>query len=239
MDYILDTHTHTLASGHAYNTILEMAQAAAKKGLKFLGITDHAKMMPESCGDFYFNNLKVVPREMFGIQIGLGVELNICDYNGHVDMSRDLLEKMDVTIASFHTPCIDPATKELHTQALLQVLQNPYINIIGHPDDGRYLVDYNAIVKGAKEHHKLLELNNNSLNPKGFRLNTRENDAEMLRKCMEYDQPVIIGSDAHWMDDIARHDFADEVIEEVGFPKRLIVNYDLDLFYSYCPKLRK
>ena len=46
MDLILDTHTHTIASGHAYNTINEMVRSAADKGLKLLGITDHAPMMP-------------------------------------------------------------------------------------------------------------------------------------------------------------------------------------------------
>ena len=44
----LDTHTHTLASGHAYSTISEMIDAAAQKGLKLLGITEHAPAMPGS-----------------------------------------------------------------------------------------------------------------------------------------------------------------------------------------------
>ncbi len=39
MDYLLDVHTHTIASGHAYNTIMEMAKAGFDKGLKLLGIT--------------------------------------------------------------------------------------------------------------------------------------------------------------------------------------------------------
>ena len=42
----IDTHTHTLASGHAYNTMNEMAKAAADKGLKGLAITEHAPEMP-------------------------------------------------------------------------------------------------------------------------------------------------------------------------------------------------
>ena len=42
MNDILDLHTHTLASGHAYNTIMEMAAAAKDAGLQFLGITEHA-----------------------------------------------------------------------------------------------------------------------------------------------------------------------------------------------------
>ena len=54
----IDTHTHTLASGHAYNTLNEMAQAAADKGLKGLAITEHAPEMPGTCHLFYFQKFK-------------------------------------------------------------------------------------------------------------------------------------------------------------------------------------
>ncbi len=43
MEFTLDLHTHTVASGHAYSTVQEMAKAAADKGLKLLGITEHAQ----------------------------------------------------------------------------------------------------------------------------------------------------------------------------------------------------
>ena len=58
----LDVHTHTLASGHAFSTLQEMAQAAADKGLKLLGITDHAPSIPGSSDPIYFRNLYVVPK---------------------------------------------------------------------------------------------------------------------------------------------------------------------------------
>ena len=74
-EYIIDTHTHTIASGHAYNTILEMAKAASEKGIKILGITDHSKAMPDASGDFYFMNLKAMDREAYGVELLLGVEL--------------------------------------------------------------------------------------------------------------------------------------------------------------------
>lgn len=54
MKFIADTHSHTLASGHAYSTIKEMAAAAEAKGLKALAITEHAPKMPGTCGLFYF-----------------------------------------------------------------------------------------------------------------------------------------------------------------------------------------
>ena len=62
MKFIADTHSHTLASGHAYSTITEMAAAAAAKGLEVLALTEHAPEMPGTCGLFYFQNLDVVPR---------------------------------------------------------------------------------------------------------------------------------------------------------------------------------
>ena len=52
MNFVLDTHTHTVASGHAYCTIREMAKAASEKGLELLGITEHGPMMPGSCHEF-------------------------------------------------------------------------------------------------------------------------------------------------------------------------------------------
>jgi len=55
-NYFADMHTHTIASGHAYSTIKEMAEAAQEKGIKLLGITEHSKNMPGSCHDIYFAN---------------------------------------------------------------------------------------------------------------------------------------------------------------------------------------
>ena len=79
---VLDLHTHTLVSGHAYCSLREMAKAAADKGLEVLGITEHAPAMPGTCHKYYFENLKIVPREMYGIQLLLGSEVNIWMHRG-------------------------------------------------------------------------------------------------------------------------------------------------------------
>ena len=105
MKIVLDTHAHTIASGHAYNTIKEMAQAAAEKGLEAIALTEHAPKMPGSCHDFYFQNLKVVPRVQCGVKLFLGTEANIMDEHGTVDLPDGVLEKLDLVIASIHPPC--------------------------------------------------------------------------------------------------------------------------------------
>ena len=158
------TYSH-IASGHAYSTIREMAKSASEKGLELLGITEHSMKMPGTCQLFYFENLKVVDRKMYGVELYMGAELNIMDYEGHVDMGEKTLEKMDIVIASMHIPCIKPGTREENTNAYLEVMKNPYLHIIGHPDDARYEVDYLALVQSAKEHRVLLEVNNNSWIP--------------------------------------------------------------------------
>ena len=53
MKFVLDAHTHTIASGHAYSTLLENVNYAAEKGLELVGITDHAPAMEGSFGSAY------------------------------------------------------------------------------------------------------------------------------------------------------------------------------------------
>ena len=62
MKILLDVHTHTVASGHAFSTLQEMVRTAADKGLQILGITEHTGGIPGTCSPIYFRNLPVVPR---------------------------------------------------------------------------------------------------------------------------------------------------------------------------------
>lgn len=104
MKDILDLHTHTIASGHAYNTLYEMAQAAADKGLAVYGCSEHAPSMPGTCHEFYFTNFKVLPRVIRGVPVLMGAELNILDFEGHVDLDEYYLKRSDYAVASLHTP---------------------------------------------------------------------------------------------------------------------------------------
>ena len=233
MEVKIDTHTHTLASGHAYCTIKEMAKAAADKGLEILGITEHAPEMPGTCHSFYFHNLKVVPRQMYGIELLLGAEVNIMNEEGQVDLKEKEIRKMDVVIASLHLPCMAPGTKTQNTNAYLNAMKNPYVNIIGHPDDGRYEIDYRALVEGAKTYGKVLEINNHSLAPDCFRQNARENDMVILELCREYQVPVIMGSDAHFDSYIGEFPYAEALLEETDFPKELVLNRSASAIAGY------
>jgi putative hydrolase len=229
MKFVLDTHTHTLASGHAYCTIKEMVAYAAEMGLEGIAITDHAPEMPGSCHKFYFHNIKIMPRKMSGIDVLFGSEVNIMDEEGTVDLHEKILGEMDIVIASIHPPCFGESRGiEGNTKAVVNAMKNPGIDIIGHPDDGRYELDYEVIVDMAKATGTLLEINNSSIRPGGFRKNTYENARKILELCKEKEVMVVLGSDAHVDVEIADTTYSSKVVREVGFPEELIANTSLE-----------
>ena len=238
-EYLVDMHTHTVASGHAYNTINEMAHAAAQAGLEILGITEHSMTMPGTCHEFYFQNLKNACRNVEGVELCLGVELNIIDYNGRIDLSEHLLREMDVVVASIHNNIgyESGSTKE-NTNAIIGAIKNPLVNIIGHPDDSRISLDYEEIVLASKEFGTLLEINNSSLTPGSFRVEPEKNDLKILELCKKYHVPIIIGSDAHSIDKVANHEFAMILIEQIDFPDELILNYYPERLKPYINKYK-
>lgn len=230
---VLDVHTHTIVSGHAYSTLQEMILSAQNKGLKLLGVTEHTNNMPGTCSEIYFYNFKVIPRQKDNLLIRMGAEINIIDFNGTLDLSEKALSKIDYGIASLHDLCINPGTQEENTAAIINAMQNPKVKIIGHPDNGYYPVNYEKLALAAKKYHVLLELNNSSINPQGERLNSRENMKTMIKYCMQYETDMIINSDAHIADDVGNHRYVHELLTELNVPSTLIVNTSVDKFHKY------
>lgn len=134
---------------------------------------------------------------------------------------------MDYVIASLHVPCVKAGTREENTNALIGAMKNPYVKIIGHPDDDRFPLDYEKLVKAAAKEKVALEVNNSSFSPRTGRLNADKNLPVMLSFCKKYKVPVIVDSDAHIFYDIGNLDRAKEMLEACEFPKKLILNTKL------------
>ncbi|WP_405729997.1 phosphatase [Anaerotignum sp.] len=226
MKLLIDTHTHSVASGHAYSTVDENLRWAAQKGLELVALTDHAPGMKETTGHAYFANLHILPRELHGVRLLKGIELNIMDFDGRVDMDEKVLSRLDLGIASLHMPCIQPGSRKENTRALLKVMENPYVDIIGHPGDPRYDVDYKEVFRQARETGTTLEINNASLVPGGFRDGSQENVKAILQMSMEEGIPVVLGSDAHFYTSVGDFSYALALLKEVGFPAELVLNTD-------------
>lgn len=231
--YKLDMHTHTVSSGHAYSTVTENAEYAASIGLEMIGMTDHGPKMPGSCSYLHFLNIRVLPEYIKGVRVLKGVELNILDGNGKVDLPERLLKNMDIAIASLHLPCIDPKSQEDFTQPLVNVIKNPYVNIIGHPGDPRYPIDIRELVSKARDYNTLLEINNSSLDPNGSRAGGENIIKNIIKECKRQDMPIILGSDAHYMTSVGDFSNIERLLEEVQMPEELIINTDSKAFMDF------
>lgn len=113
----LDVHTHTIASGHAYSSLSEMVAGAKEKDIKLLGIVEHDQGIPGTCAPIYFKNLDVIPREIEGIKLLLGIEINILDHQGRLSITEDLYDYVDYCMAGIHLHCYEAGTlKKIHGQ---------------------------------------------------------------------------------------------------------------------------
>jgi len=237
MKYALDVHTHTIASGHAYSTLMENAKAASEKGIKVLGTTEHGITMPHSPHIWYFHNYKVLPREMYGVTMLYGTEANIIDYNGNLDMDDITLELMDIVIGSIHDVAYKIGSIQENTKAFINVIENGKVNIIGHLGNPEVPVDYEKIVKCAKENDVLIEINNSSFTTS--RVGSYGNCTEIALLCKKYNAKLIINSDAHFCTLIVEFTESICMLESIDFPEELIINKDPNEFLLRLKKKGK
>ncbi len=229
MDYVLDTHIHTISSGHAYSTLTENAAAAREAGMRLIAITDHGPMTPGSANYLYFLNFKAVPRFVVGVEILAGVELSMLNDKGDLDLGNDVLRHLDLVIASFHGVCMEPIGVDGHTRALVNTMKNPYVRVIGHLCDPTYPFHVEEVVRAAKETGTIIELNNNCLKPGSRRLD-REAALHMYRLCNELNVHMVAASDAHYHAGVGKLDHAKAFADEAGIKEELILNTNLERF---------
>lgn len=225
MNYTSDLHTHTVVSGHAYSTLLENAKHCAKNNIKVLGVSDHGPEMPGAPHEWYFGNLKVVPRYIDGVLILRGCEANILNEAGEIDLSQYQKEMLDYMIASLHEAVFPPnKSEEETTQSILNAIDsNPKIEILGHLGNPNYKINYEAVIKKAKEKDIIVEINNSSLTGKS-RAGSGDNCKTVAELCKKYKTKVIMTSDAHICFDIGQFQFSEELLSKVDMPEELVMN---------------
>lgn len=220
---IADLHTHTLVSNHAYNTITEMARKGAELGLAAMAVTDHGPAMPDGPHDWYFANLlQELPFVMEGIPVLKGVEANILDKNGKMDLAQQELEFFDWVIASIHSPLLPTHLSKKEANYLWScIAENPWVDLIGHSEMPAYEYDYFELTKLFAKYHKVVELNANSCT---WRPQGAENMRKLALACKENGTSVAVNSDAHSIYRLGQTRNIFTMLEEIDFPLELVIN---------------
>lgn len=192
-----DFHTHTDASdGHS--SLEEMVLSAENLGYKFIAITEHSSSLKVANGldekRFSDRNREIdsLNEKMDDIAILKGVELEILK-GGALDLSRTVLEEMDVVIGALHQGVSDDI--KVNTERLVTAIESDMIQILAHPT-GRligsregYRIDFDQIFQVCEDRKVALEIN-------GYP--TRSDlPCDLVKKAKSYKVDFALGSDAH------------------------------------------
>ena len=246
-----DTHTHTLASGHAYSTIEENLRAGKEQGLELVGITDHFSSFFVPSTDFacfgFFINKKALPEVWHGVRLLFGAEVDIIDLKGNLfghdlyipypnkngvklTYEEGILNRLDYLIASVHYKDFAAnSTVVENTELYIKALEHENVKILGHIGRSGLEFDIDEVVKAAKSLNKMIEINEASF---GHGETVRERCLKVALACAKYGTKIAVNSDAHSSFEIGKYPNTEHFLDEIGFPVELIGNKDAETFLS-------
>jgi len=235
MKFVVDTHTHTVASTHAYSTILENVEYAKKNGMKMIGFTDHSHGGQDGAHPWHFGNLKIIPQNINDIRVIKGVEANIINDKGDLDIDEQNrfsyeYDKLELVIASIHGDYEFPNTKEYHTNAYVGAAKNPRVKILGHPDDKKYDYDVETVVRACKENNTAIELNDSSLRKGRADLGRVK---QILEACKNFGTYIACGTDAHFAPEVGNFKETHRLLDDCKFPEELVLNTSVEKMLGF------
>jgi len=192
-----DVHMHTTETD-GKDDLPTMAAAAAGQGLAYIAVTEHSKSLAmangldEARAAAHAARIRALDAEGIGIRLLAGIECDIKP-DGALDLADDCLEELDLVVASVHSAFNQD--RQQMTDRLLRALDNPHVDILGHPT-GRlilrrepYQFDVDAVVGAAAREGVALEINSQV-----DRLDLNDVHARLAR---ERGARIVISSDAH------------------------------------------
>lgn len=224
-DIKADLQTHSNWSDGKL-TMLEMARAAARRGIQVIAFTDHSVSLGVT-GGLSMDDHKKQAAEIKKIQKQLGDEILVLHAteveikaDGTLDYPDEFLASLDLVLASLHTSLRQP--REKVTERLLNAIRNPHVDIIGHPT-GRLIperegadLDMDAVLNAAAETGVALEIN---AHPARLDL-----DDVYARRARELGIPISINTDSHSEEDFDNLFYGVAIARRAWLTKADVIN---------------
>ena len=219
-----DLHVHSIWSdGRA--SIIELAQAARSMGYEYIALSDQSPSVGIAGGigrEKMEEKIEAVAEandSLEGITVLMGAEVDI-KADGSLDYPDDLLERMDVVIASVHMA--QQQKERTITGRLISAIENENVDIIGHPT-GRIInqrepsdMDFHAVLEAAARAGTALEIN---AHPSRLDLNDVN-----ARAAKEMGVQMSINSDAHDAGQLLNMKYGINVARRAWLEKKDIIN---------------
>lgn len=226
LDIKIDTHVHTTASGHAYSVLSDYIRIAKERNIEMFALTDHGPKMPGGPHFYHLGNQTEIPRIIDGVEVLRGAEANIISYDGEIDIPDMVLERLDIVLASLHTPCINPSDIETNTKALIHTMESGKVDVIGHSGNTLYPINIDKFVRSAVDNNVLIEINSGSF--AGSRAKCLNNCIEIAKSAKKHGAYITTGSDSHIHYRLCEFNKIYEILQMIDFPEELIITTSKD-----------
>lgn len=241
MKIFADYHTHSTYSGDAKGTIKKNVEAAKKKGLRELAITDHG---PKHL--WYGVNkkeVKTIRKEIdkinslnTDIEVKFGLEANIIGTDGTIDVDEEIKKELDILLAGFHfgsipdkliegtkvqiynilsplLPSVERKSRVINTKSVIEAMYKNDIDILTHPG-AKASIDTKEVAKAAVQNDTALEINSSH----------GHMTVEYIKIAMKEGAKFVISSDAHKPEDIGNVEKGINRAIEAGLSVDSIIN---------------
>ncbi|UUV18217.1 PHP domain-containing protein [Fusobacteria bacterium ZRK30] len=232
MNFLIDMHTHTNTTPHAYSSLEENIRAGKKRGIKIIANTMHGPYLQDSPHWWAIANQRTLPDYVDGVRVLKSVEANVVNIDGELDINDKIIEICDIIIGGFHSipEYGDTGDINKNTKAIINVIQNNVVDILVHLGNPEFPIDYEKVVIAAKKHNVAIEINNGSLTTS--RAGSKPNCEKIMELCFKYKPYISLGSDAHFSTLIGEFS---EAIELIGtYNKELILNTNEDKLKEFA-----
>ncbi len=222
----VDFHTHTHFSHCGIHSHLEILNQAKALGMKGVAVTDHGPALKGRVSPTLFDRFQCPVK---GLRFFKGMECNVLNEQGEIDLPQHLIPYMDIVLVGIHFNIQEGLGQEAYTQMLLNVLaRNPAVDVITHPNDEKYPVDFVALAKAAKQYGAALELNNSkSLLKRDDPAVTRA----LVKACQQEECLLAVGSDMHAIQELGLDEAVQPYLKD--FPQALIVNAKAETAFQF------
>lgn len=211
-----DFHIHTTYSD-GNGTTIAVVEAAEARGLEVVALTDHGPEhtygTPRGRLAQMLQDIQLA-RENAGIRVLTGIEANVIDTSGSIDLDEEFTKELDLLVVGIHKlegVAVDVARAYL--EAATKAIERQKVDVFAHPFYlHEYLVpslppeDLEAFVKLAAERGVAMELN----------LKYRTPDRDFLRLCLSEGVKLSVGTDAHTVAEVGKIDWMLSMLYRVG-----------------------
>jgi len=230
-----DLHVHTLFSQCGIHTALEILARANEIGLKGIAITDHGPALPdERINSPFFERFKSPYPDLIFLK---GMECNLADADGKIDIPLRFKSCMDVVLLGIHPNTPTGLSVSAYTDMLIAAIEkNPCVDIITHPNDPNYPVDYKRLATAAKAAGAALELNNSKIL---YARAETQSAIDLVTVCRDEGCKMAVNSDTHAIHELGLDDSVRPILESLKFPDELIINRDEKSTMEFIDSRRK